>query len=299
MSDKGEELDENLRLKVDDRIEKVDDDRISDYVDYKSTDPLWNVKLNLVDNEPKVDDIINVDNDCGAEDKNGNSDIPDENSNINEKKIKNDEKNVNDEKDTSENEKVECLREMKSLRMKKSENWLQIARNKLRKINGENYSANRTPQKKIYRRENLHVTPGSNSKNRKVIDVNRKSSKVADIKNLWERKLVVNTERKLMSKSTIKPKIGNNSVKKIISKLDLKSDSVNVSFNGEKLKPTILLDNWVVRNTGVGKQTEVKLNERNERVDLEKGLSDSFQDENHRNDEIECMTYSQPYGSRN
>ena len=110
-------------------------------------------------------------------------------------------------------------------------------------------------------------------------------SKFADIRNLWERKSVVNSERKLMTRSAAKPMIGNNSVKKIISQLDLKSDSVKVSFNGENLKSTNLLDTWVVRKTEVGNRTEVKLIEKNVRVESEKGLSDRFHDENHRNDE--------------
>ena len=83
-------------------------------------------------------------------------------------------KNVNDEKDKNENENVESLEDMKQIWMKKSENWLEIARKKLKKINDENYSTIITPQKKIYSRENLHVTPGSGTKNRKRICGNRK-----------------------------------------------------------------------------------------------------------------------------
>ena len=67
--------------------------------------------------------------------------------------------------------------------------------------------------------------------------------------------------------------------------IDLKYDSVKVSLNGENLKSTIFLDTWVVRKTEVGNRTEVKLIEKNVRVESEKGLSDRFHDENHRNDE--------------
>ena len=108
----------------------------------------------------------------------------------------------------------------------KKENWLEIARKNLKKLEKED----RTPKiKKIYRR-NLNLTPGSSEKKLKRVN----DKKVTTLKELWEKEKINSTRKKTqeLQLRRKKPDV-EKKVKKIVSGIESMLES---SDNGACVK---------------------------------------------------------------
>ena len=189
------------------------------------TDPLWTTKLEEVKKIETSKKII--------DENSAYIEGCDENKKINELENYNEEKKINGKK-----EEV------------KVENWLNLARKNLKKIE------NSTPGK-LKPRKHENLTPGSGNKRKKVIIGKRKNSRVSEIRKLWEKaekKIEVNEEMKINEKSTkkintIDEKISNHSARMIsdvgLDKNTMKivSSPVNSKFKNDWNQTS--LDSWI------------------------------------------------------
>ena len=143
---------------------------------------------------------------------------------------------------------------------KKVENWLDIARKKLRKI--ENDTPKKIMKNRILKKENL--TPGSSHKKKKISVGERKSSKVDEMKKLWETSDINTRMQKIKSKKKIidkiEPGISSQKVGKLLTSIDnsvkiLGSQKKSNKFSAYS-QPRI--DAWIHRNEEFGNQTRAK-----------------------------------------
>ena len=194
------------------------------FEEYARKEPLWNVKLEVV----KKKEMINTDKET--------------------KKETEDDRKLNVEiepnSEFSKNEKKGCL-EPENL---KTENWLNIARKKLKKIDVE-----RNTPKKIRKKKLENLTPNSGSK-KKISVGDRKINSVNEIKKLWEK---VDQKKKETDVTTGKKniveckKINNQKVKQMVDQINLNKSSIKFSSpkqsNSKSLKllSQSNLDTWV------------------------------------------------------
>ena len=245
-----------------------------EFDEYMMNDPLYNIKLRKVVTEPNKDTNIDVVGDEFIEIMNN---VNDEKNGMMKLKVCDDDDENSSERNKNEN-KTEVLSEkdvkdvdtnvkhindekcMMKYDGKVDENWLKNARKNLKIVGMKTI---KTPQKKkIYTEENLHMTPGSSVKKRKLIRSDKKS--FTDIKKLWEKKTEVCVENKKPC-SKYKSRNSRLNLKKILSNEYISSSSMNVQNNGLRHKQQKVLDNWIVRTSGVGNRTTVKENDLDEK----------------------------------
>ena len=127
------------------------------------------------------------------------------------------------------------------------ENWLNEARRKLKKV--DKNSPMKIKYKKIRKSENS--TPDSCRKGRKRLDVDKKESRINDIRKLWE-KQNVNTDaenrRKLDKKIRTRDEISSQKIRNLIDEMKLDNSSVKIVAKSPKPSTPKLqckLDAWV------------------------------------------------------
>ena len=144
----------------------------------------------------------------------------------------------------------------------KVENWLDIARKKLKKIEKE--TPKKIMKKKIMKHEN--ITTGTSNRRKKVVIGERKNTKVNEIKNMFEN-IKRNTEEKKPTpkKKILKPDDGMSSLKvgKLLTDVKMNRNSVNIVDSPGKSELNLKFDQPTIdalrqRNDEVGKQTRNK-----------------------------------------
>ena len=166
---------------------------------------------------------------------------------------------------------------------KRKENWLEIAKKNLKKINENSVDIeNRTPKskhKKIYKYENFNKTPGSSTKKTRKLMGNRKLTKVNEIKKLWDKKKENTDDVRVDKKDkivTLKPKVSSCKIQKILSSLDPGSENVKINLSEiqkpTKTKSSEKIDRWLVKGQRVGNQTKSIVNDMNAKDSKETGL---------------------------
>jgi len=152
--------------------------------------------------------------------------------------------------------------EEKGAKNAKVENWLEVARKKLKKI--EDNTPKKIMKSRIMKNENL--TPGSSNKKKKIA-VGDRRKKINEIKKLWEAKEVSTEVQKIKDKKkiTVKPDTGISSLK--VGKLltSIQYDENSIKIRGNKIKSDensslsqTRLDAWIHRSEETGNQTRGK-----------------------------------------
>ena len=114
----------------------------------------------------------------------------------------------------------------------KNENWLEAAGKKLKKVDEKPKR-----MKKLYKCENLQLTPGSSGKKCKKRNVGeRKLTKFHDIRSLWEKKMKEDENERSSVKCSVKHNLKNILFRNIIPYLDIESEVLKVSSISQNLK---------------------------------------------------------------
>ena len=221
----------------------MDSEKI-EYEAHKKIDPLWTIKLKNVNEKRKLQVYCDENLD------------------------RNDDRKLLGENYNEENRKLALIPEENfqenSVENTKVENWLEVAKKKLKKIEGK------TPKKiitsRIMKKENL--TPGSSNKKKKITVGDRKK-KIDEIKKLWEAK----------DENTVIQKIKNRNIKKIMNKnetgmssdkvgkllTNIQNDENSVKIRGNMLRSNeksgysqTRIDAWIRRKAETGNQTRDK-----------------------------------------
>ena len=144
----------------------------------------------------------------------------------------------------------------------KVENWLDVARKKLKKIEKE--TPKKIMKKKILKHEN--ITTGTSNRRKKLVIGERKNTKVNEIKNMFENIKRNKEEKKPTPKKKIlKPDDGMSSLKagKLLTDVKMNRNSVNIVDSPGKSELNLKFDQPTIdalrqRNDEVGKQTRNK-----------------------------------------
>ena len=178
---------------------------------------------------------------------------------------------MNKEENSNEEKKIEKNSIEVEKNSQRKENWLELARRKLKKV--EDKKVITTPQskrkKKIYKLENL---TNSTSGKKKLQVGERKQNKIVEMKNIWEKRdtrLNIEVEKKNTRIAKDKNMLKGQNVRQIISKLDLKSDEVVVrKSESQKSKNNgsqSLIGRWICKRVENRLQTKSKETEFNDR----------------------------------